>query len=237
MPPLGRESRALVAFVLAAALLLTGLSNLGVAIYRSLESLLPSYGSPDLLAALIGLALSVLVLLVGRGAARGPARDVWHHLAVAASWVAYGLRVLSRRRPLLASREVIAGRMGVLFSALFTAGTMAVGWVNAGVLRTPATTLGATMLLVAIANLARAHWRRSRLTGRQSLPAFAATTAGDRGLLYVLTNLDLAAIAALWAVIAAFSSARSLNSQLYNGDRGNGGGDRRLLSSGLQNLQ
>ena len=46
MPPLGRESRALVAFVLAAALLLTGLSNLGVAVYRSLESLLPSSASP-----------------------------------------------------------------------------------------------------------------------------------------------------------------------------------------------
>ena len=88
MPPLGRESRALVAFVLAAALLLTGLSNLGVAVYRSLESLLPFVGEPDLLAAVIGLALSVLVLLVGRGAARGPARDVWHHLAVAASWLA-----------------------------------------------------------------------------------------------------------------------------------------------------
>ena len=87
MPPLSRESRALVAFVLAVALVLSGLSNLGIAVYRALESLLPSFGSPDLLAALIGLALSVLVLLVGRGAARGPARDVWHHLAVAATWL------------------------------------------------------------------------------------------------------------------------------------------------------
>ena len=87
MPPLSRESRALVAFVLAVALVLSGLSNLGIAVYRALESLLPAYGSPDLLAALIGLALSVLVLLVGRSAARGPARDVWHHLAVAATWL------------------------------------------------------------------------------------------------------------------------------------------------------
>lgn len=87
----------------------------------------------------------------------------WVMLVIAASWVAYGLRVLSRRRPLLASREVVAGRMALLFSAVFTAGTMAVGWINAGVLFTPATTLGATMVLVAIANLVRAHWRRSRL--------------------------------------------------------------------------
>lgn len=95
MPPLGRESRALVAFTLAAALLLTGLSNLGVTIYRSLESLLPSFGSPDILASAIGLALAALVLVVGRGAASGPARDVWHHLAVAATWLALVLLLMA----------------------------------------------------------------------------------------------------------------------------------------------
>ena len=88
---------------------------------------------------------------------------IWVLAAIAVSWVAYGLRVLSRRRPLLANREVIAGRMALLFSALFTAGTMAVGWVNAGVLIPPVTWLGATMTAVAVANLARAMWRRSRL--------------------------------------------------------------------------
>ena len=87
----------------------------------------------------------------------------WVLLAIAASWVAFGLRVLSPRRPLLANREVVAGRMALLFSALFTAGTMAVGWVNAGVAVPPVTWLGATMTAVAIANLARAMWRRSRL--------------------------------------------------------------------------
>lgn len=87
----------------------------------------------------------------------------WVLLAIAASWVAYGLRVLSRRRPLLANREVVAGRMALFFSALFTAGTMAVGWVNAGIAITPVTSLGATMTAVAVGNLARAMWRRSRL--------------------------------------------------------------------------
>lgn len=87
----------------------------------------------------------------------------WVLLAIAVSWVAYGLRVLSRRRPLLAEREVVAGRMGLLYSAVFTAGTMAVGMVNAGQLVTPATWLGATMTAVALANLLRAHWRRARL--------------------------------------------------------------------------
>lgn len=87
----------------------------------------------------------------------------WVLLAIAASWACYGLRVLSRRRPLLANREVVAGRMALLFSAVFTAGTMAVGWVNAGILVPPVTWLGATMTAVAVVNLARALWRRSRL--------------------------------------------------------------------------
>ncbi len=88
---------------------------------------------------------------------------IWALIAIAASWVAYGLRVLSRKRPLLANREVVAGRMALLFSAVFTAGTMAVGWVNAGIFVTPATWLGTTMTAVAVGNLARAMWRRSRL--------------------------------------------------------------------------
>jgi hypothetical protein len=88
---------------------------------------------------------------------------IWVLLAIAVSWVAYGLRVLSRRRPLLAEREVVAARMGLLYSAVFTAGTMAVGMVNAGLMVTPATTLGATMTAVALANLLRAQWRRARL--------------------------------------------------------------------------
>jgi hypothetical protein len=87
----------------------------------------------------------------------------WVLLAIAVSWVAFGLRVLSRRRPLLAEREVVAGRMGLLYSAVFTAGTMAVGMVNAGQLVTPATWLGATMTAVALANLLRAQWRRAQL--------------------------------------------------------------------------
>jgi hypothetical protein len=95
---------------------------------------------------------------------------IWVLLAIAMAWVAYGLRVLSRRRPLLANREVVAGRMALLFSCVFTAGTMAVGWVNAGNLVVPATWLGATMSAVALANLLRAQWRRARLQAlRQQL--------------------------------------------------------------------
>lgn len=88
---------------------------------------------------------------------------IWVLVAIAAAWVAYGLRVLSKRRPLLANREIVAGRMSLLFSAVFTIGTMMVGLVNAGIAFTPATTLGGTMVLVALANLVRAHHRRASL--------------------------------------------------------------------------
>lgn len=87
----------------------------------------------------------------------------WVMAAIAAAWVAYGLRVLSGRRPLLANREVVAGRMSLLFSAVFTIGTMLVGWVNAHNAITPATWMGAAMVLVALANLIRAHLRRAQL--------------------------------------------------------------------------
>ena len=87
----------------------------------------------------------------------------WVLLAIAAAWVAYGLRVLSKRRPRLANREVVAGRMSLLFSAIFTIGTMLVGLAHSGNVVTPATWLGGTMVLVALANLLRAHQRRAQL--------------------------------------------------------------------------
>lgn len=115
-----------------------------------------------LFAALMGSVLALLLLTEPRLPLR-TSISIGVLVAIAACWVAFGLRVLSRRRPLLANREVVAARMALLFSALFTVGTMLVGMVNAGVALTPATTLGATMSAVALANLLRAQWRRSRL--------------------------------------------------------------------------
>lgn len=84
--------------------------------------------------------------------------------AIAAAWAAFGSRVLSRRRPLLANREVIAGGMAVGFSALFTAAAAAIGFLAGGhTLVTGASILGATLTLVAIAVLARALLRRAEL--------------------------------------------------------------------------
>ena len=102
-------------------------------------------------------------------------------LVIAAAWVAYGFRVLSRRRPLLANREIVAGRMALLFSVVFTAGTVAVGWVNAGIAVTPATWLGVTTVAVASANLLRAHSRRARLHALRRELEDALAAAGHAG--------------------------------------------------------
>lgn len=77
-------------------------------------------------------------------------------LAIALAWVGYALRVLSRRLPVLANREVVAGRMSLWFSALFTGGALLVGMI-------PAAWLGALMMAAALSLLIRAHRRLAAL--------------------------------------------------------------------------
>lgn len=105
----------------------------------------------------------VMLLLTEPGIPMRTTIAFWVLLAIAAAWVTYGLRVLSARWPLLANREVVAGRMSLLFSAIFTIGTMLIGVANSGAAVTPATLLGGTMVLVALANLLRAHQRLAQL--------------------------------------------------------------------------
>jgi Na+/phosphate symporter len=72
--------------------------------------------------------------------------------------------VLVRHRPLLANREIVAGRMSVFFCALFTLGAMLAGFsVRKQVLYTGAVVLGLTMTAIALALLIRAHLRRASL--------------------------------------------------------------------------
>jgi hypothetical protein len=80
------------------------------------------------------------------------------------AWVTYAIGVLLRRRPLLANREIVAGRMSVFFCSLFTLGAMLVGFsVRHKVLYTGAVGLGLTMTAIAVALLIRAHLRRASL--------------------------------------------------------------------------
>ena len=83
---------------------------------------------------------------------------------IGTAWAVYGIGVLLRHQPLLANREIVAGRMSVLFSALFTLGALFAGWSVRHTLKfTGATTLGVTMTLIAVALLVRAHLRRAAL--------------------------------------------------------------------------
>lgn len=84
-------------------------------------------------------------------------------LLMALAWVAFGLRVLRRQLPTLANREIVAARMAVAFSAMFTAGAAIVGATIGARAMTSATWMGVAMTGLAIGLLVRAHQRRARL--------------------------------------------------------------------------
>jgi hypothetical protein len=80
------------------------------------------------------------------------------------AWAAYGIGVLLRHRPLLANREIVAGRMSLFFCALFTLGAMLTGWsVRHKPVFTGAVAWGLTLTAIALALLIRAHLRRGSL--------------------------------------------------------------------------
>lgn len=98
MPTLTREARALLPLVLSAVLVAGGFYNLVLVVASALspllETLLPPPFFAVLLAALL-LALSVWLLLMARGVAVAGTRDVWHHVAVTATWLSLVLVVMS----------------------------------------------------------------------------------------------------------------------------------------------
>ena len=87
---------------------------------------------------------------------------------IAGAWIAFALWALTRRRVLLGSHKVVAARMAVTFCALFTGGSLAVGYA-AGLERTAysAAAVGALMLIAALAMLASARREVRRLTERR----------------------------------------------------------------------
>jgi hypothetical protein len=84
-------------------------------------------------------------------------------IAIGLAWTGYSLAMLMRRQPMLANREVIAGRMSVLFSLVFTAGAMFVGHAVGHNAFTGATWDGITLTAIAAALLLRAKLRLSSL--------------------------------------------------------------------------
>ena len=84
-------------------------------------------------------------------------------LLIALAWVVFAIRVLLVRMPVLANREVIAARMALGFSTLFTVGMVLFSWSVGGRTVTTGTMLGATMACVAIVLLVRARRRVAEL--------------------------------------------------------------------------
>lgn len=86
-------------------------------------------------------------------------------VAIALSWVAYSIWVLTRRQVLFAGHRIIAGRMAVAFSALFVAGFAALG-------KYAAVGFGVVMLAVAVGVLVSARRRfRALMERRRALEA------------------------------------------------------------------
>lgn len=89
-------------------------------------------------------------------------------VAIGVAWSAFASWVLARRRVLFASHRVVAARMAVVFSGLFTAGACA---LRLGPGEHPealsAMAVGGAMLAIAVVVLLAAHARLRRLEARR----------------------------------------------------------------------
>jgi hypothetical protein len=115
-----------------------------------------------------------------------PSLPVRTHIAfglivvVGLSWVGYAGWVLTRRRVLLAGHRVVAARMAIAFSALFTAFSLALGfWGGLGSAPHAAAALGGAMLVAALAIHAHARRRFARLLEQRRVLLRQTGAVGD----------------------------------------------------------
>ena len=87
---------------------------------------------------------------------------------IGATWVAFATWVLTRRRALLGSHRIIAGRLSVVFSSVFTIGALALGFAQSSAAAFVAAAMGAVMVAVAVAMLVRARRRFASLSKRRA---------------------------------------------------------------------
>lgn len=86
---------------------------------------------------------------------------------IGASWTIFAAWVLTRKHALLGNHRVVAGRLAVLFCAVFVIGALAVGVATSRLAPFAAAGEGAVMLAVAIAQWARARRRFEALSRRR----------------------------------------------------------------------
>ena len=87
---------------------------------------------------------------------------------IGASWAAFALWSLTTRRVLLALDRVIAGRMAVVFCAVFVAGAVAATFIAGNVASFAALATGLLMLGAAARVLSGARRRFAELTARRA---------------------------------------------------------------------
>jgi hypothetical protein len=83
------------------------------------------------------------------------------------SWVGFSSWVLMRRRILLGRHRVVAGRLAVTFSGVFSAGALVVGYTSSNRSAIAAAAMGGLMLLISTALLIRATRNVHRLSQRR----------------------------------------------------------------------
>ena len=86
---------------------------------------------------------------------------------IGVSWMMFAAWVLTRKRVLLGSHQIVAGRLAVVFSAVFVIGALAVGVATSNASPFAAAAMGAVMLSVAVTMLARAKRHVAHLSKRR----------------------------------------------------------------------
>ncbi|MGH8052022.1 MAG: hypothetical protein ACRERV_12805 [Methylococcales bacterium] len=88
-------------------------------------------------------------------------------LAMSLSWTGYTIWVLKNRWTLLANHRIVAGKMAVAFTAIFTIAALATGFSTGKSTGFLAAGMGAALLVIAIGLLARAKQRFIFLQNRR----------------------------------------------------------------------
>ena len=86
---------------------------------------------------------------------------------IGVSWTIFAAWVLTSRRVLFGGHRIVAGRLAVVFNAVFVAGALLVGLTTAKSSSFAAAGLGVVMLGVAVAMWARARRRFASLSNRR----------------------------------------------------------------------
>jgi hypothetical protein len=86
---------------------------------------------------------------------------------IGVSWTIFAVWVLTRKRVLLGSHRIVAGRMAIVFTSVFAAGALAIGLTTSKSSAFAAAAMGGVMLVVAVALWARAKRRLAQLSARR----------------------------------------------------------------------